>query len=113
MTEEEINFRMPRPDTGSAVKIFPNGRSDERPHFAFVAKVQDRSIDVKDPFNMARGGVRHVSDPMLQRSEELRKQYGAWDFTDEAKSVRENADRLAALEKRIKSLEELLDKKTK
>lgn len=113
MTEEEIQFQMPKPETGMTVKIFPNGQRDERPHFGFASKVSDRSIDVKDPLGTARGGVRHVDDPILRRSEELRRQYGAWDFTDETKMLRSSKSQYDALEKRVKALEELFDKKTK
>ena len=45
-------------------------------------------------------GVRHIDDPGLQDSEELR-QNGAWEFTD----MRKRAD---ALEERVKALEQAL-----
>lgn len=114
MTEEEIAWKMPKPDVGQAVKVFPYGRDDGKPHYAFVSRVSDRSIDVKDPFNIPRGGVRFIDDPCLKSTtDENRKDWGAWDFTDETKAMRSALEGVAALEKRVKALEELLEKKTK
>jgi hypothetical protein len=116
MTEEEITWKMPTVGVSSSIKMFPDGFDDGKPHLAFVARVHDRSIDIKSPLGTSRGGVRFIGDPCMARSEELRREYGAWDFTDEAKMVMESKlqfAKLQSLENRIKTLEELLDKKTK
>lgn len=127
MTEEEITWKMPTVDVGDSVKVFPNGKDDGKPHLAFVARVNDRSIDIKSPLGTTRGGVRFINDPCMINNEGLQREYGAWDFTESAKMVafvkevfpaiqKELADERAAriaLEKRVKTLEELPDKKTK
>lgn len=121
MTEEEVAWKMPPVDVGCTVKVWPNGREDGKPHHAFVARVSDRSIDVQSPLHTARGGIRHIKDPcLINTSEENRRAWGGWDYTDETKAamttrefVEQQRAALAAMEKRIKSLEELMDKKTK
>lgn len=117
MTEEEITWKMPSVGIGQCVKVFPFGRDDGSSHMAFVTRVNDRSIDVKSPLGTARGGVRFLGDPVLKNtSEENLREWGAWDFTDESKLVQENismTSRVDAMEKRLKTLEELFDKKTK
>ncbi len=117
MTEEEITWKMPAIGVGSSVKIFPDGVDDGKPHLAFVARVNERSIDIKSPLGTSRGGVRYIGDPCMDNtSEQNRREWGAWDYTDETKLVldyRSQKSRVDALEKRVKSLEELLDKKTK
>lgn len=113
MTEEEITWKMPTVDVGFPVKVFPNGKDDGKPHLAFVARVNDRSIDIKSPLGTSRGGVRFINDPCMVNNEGLQREYGAWDFTDETKSMMFANDKIGALEKRVKTLEELLEKKTK
>lgn len=113
MTEEEIAWKMPKVDIGFPVKVFPNGRDDGKPHLAFVARVNDRSIDIKSPLGTSRGGVRFINDPCMVSNENLQREYGAWDYTDESKAMHTASDKIASLEKRVKFLEELSEKKTK
>lgn len=114
MTEEEIAYKMPRVDTGCTVKIYPHGNETDTPIYAHVSKCADRSITAKSPFDQPRGGMRHISDPLLKnRDQAFRSDCGAWDFTDESKAVFAMKDQIAELTKRVKTLEELLEKKTK
>lgn len=109
MTEEEITWKMPKVDIGFPVKVFPNGRDDGKPHLAFVARVNDRSIDIKSPLGTSRGGVRFINDPCMVANEGLQREYGAWDFTDETKSMMDSRDRIKAMEDRIATLEAVME----
>lgn len=106
MTEEEILWKMPRPDVGMTVKVWPYGRDDGKPHYAHVARVSDRSIDVQSPLGQARGGVRYIGDPVLKKtSEENQRNWGAWDYTEETKMVMAGNTVLAEVTEKLKEYE--------
>lgn len=99
MTEEEIAYKMPKVGIGMAVLIYPYGRDDGDPHYAIVRRCDDRSIIAQPPGSQPRGGIRHISDPVLKnRDDEFRKDCGAWDFTEEKRRVDDMEERLAVLE---------------
>lgn len=95
-------YKMPRPCEGMAVLFFKYGTKDQPrpPEIAFVIKPGGRAITLRAASGVYLDGVRHVNDPKLAISSDLRAE-GAWDFTDEHY-------RMERLEKEVAELKTLL-----
>lgn len=104
MTDEEINYVMPKPSFGYPIKFFPHGFDDGKPTFAYAANVGEKSIDIITPLRAAHGGVMHISDPRLKRSEDMRREHGAWDFAGNDYEVSKMKEEIAILKQQIRTL---------
>jgi hypothetical protein len=70
------------------------------PEIAIVQKVWKKQLDIRTLSGMPILGVRYIDDPLLEKNPEIRKDGGAWEYTDEHKG-------------RIKDMAELKDRVTK
>lgn len=95
-------YIMPRPCEGMAVLFYKYGTKDQPrpPEIAFVIKPTGRAITVRTASGIYLDGIRHVSDPKLALSPDMRSE-GAWDFTNEHY-------RMERLEKEVAELKTLL-----
>lgn len=106
--EEVQAFEMPRPSMGQTVAWYPSGIKGGACEVAHVLKVSKRNLLLQRISGTCVETVRHVDDPKLKLSAEQRES-GAWDFTDYDKQQAADRSRVAEIEARVKTLEELLD----
>ncbi len=107
-------FEMPKPTKGSAVLWYPHGQKSESPETGFILKIGHRNLVVMLGSGVAKETVRHIDDPKLLMGVSQREN-GAWDFTDEAKLLRElnnitaaQSAKIAALQEQVSALEDLV-----
>lgn len=94
---EEAPWRMPQPERGQCIKIYPRGSMSERyAGIAFVVSCGEMSLNCCY-MNNAYQDVIHIDDPRLKDNREdiLADAGGVWDFAPET-----------ALERKVKELEE-------
>ena len=109
---EIAEFVMPKPCRGQAVTFYSSGTKDSVGETAFVRDVGRRNLVLHLSSGNCVDTVRHIDDPKLSLSVEQRAS-GAWDFTDKDKSDIARDKKLAALEARLATLEELLNEPAK
>lgn len=111
--DEPKPYVMPQPRVGKLVAWYPQAVTSGRPHNAIVVAVHSNTVHLMS-LEMGQIGfdlqeVRHVDDPLLKSNEWVRRQYGGWDYSPEEKHLETQnkllAVRLAAIEKRLTSLE--------
>lgn len=107
VTDQELNsFVMPRPDVGDVVRWYRFGVANEsQASAATVTRILDSSIDVSVILGGAKFAVRHINDPRLKMSSDMRAE-GAWDFT--AKFYKDLA-RDSEFDQRLRELEDRLE----
>lgn len=99
MTEKKP-FIMPKPLRGSSVIWYPHGLRGDVSEVAFVLKLFAGSIVIQLASGLVKEAVRHVDDPRLQDNEHQREN-GAWDYTDDHRTLVDLQSRLAELESRV------------
>tara|TARA_R110000851_G_scaffold95169_7_gene206833 strand:+ start:1073 stop:1465 length:393 start_codon:yes stop_codon:yes gene_type:complete len=99
--EEPKAWRMPQPDRGECVTIYPRGTVSKRnAGVAFVIHTGERSIDCVY-MNNAYGEVIHRDDPRIKAGAEILDEIGGiWEFKDDRLSRK-----ISELEERIEQLE--------
>jgi hypothetical protein len=106
--QEQIDaFTMPKPHIGQTVVWYPSAERSGRSEVAFVVKASHRNVVLRMASGLPRETVCHVDDPKLKTSADIRES-GAWDFTDEGKTIAAIKADVAALQAKVKTLEELM-----
>jgi len=106
--QEQIDaFTMPKPHIGQTVVWYPSSERSGRSEVAFVVKASHRNVVLRMASGLPRETVCHVDDPKLKTSADIREN-GAWDFTDEGKTIKQLLADVAALQAKVKTLEELM-----
>jgi hypothetical protein len=106
--QEQIDaFTMPKPHIGQTVVWYPSAERSGRSEVAFVVKASHRNVVLRMASGLPRETVCHVDDPKLKTSADIRES-GAWDFTDEGKTIAALKADVAALQAKVKTLEELM-----
>jgi hypothetical protein len=122
LQKEIQEFRPPLVESGRFVKFFRNAERTSDGYTGLVFKVGERAIGIQvlnADYAAIIHAVHHIDDPEFKMRKGLRNS-GAWDFMPEDKAVREkllaleklieqkdhmNSERIAALNKRLDSLE--------
>lgn len=85
------------------------------PEICIVLRVWQSQIELRSLTGQPLTSVRHVSDPLYQRNPDLKKENGAWDYTEEhigrLKDTAELKSRVATLEATVADLKAELSKK--
>jgi hypothetical protein len=106
--QEQIDaFTMPKPHIGQTVVWYPSAERSGRSEVAFVVKASHRNVVLRMASGLPRETVCHVDDPKLKTSADIRES-GAWDFTDEGKTIAAHKANVEALQAKVKTLEELM-----
>jgi hypothetical protein len=106
--QEQIDaFTMPKPHIGQTVVWYPSAERSGRSEVAFVVKASHRNVVLRMASGLPRETVCHVDDPKLKTSADIRES-GAWDFTDEGKTIAALKANVEALQAKVKTLEELM-----
>jgi hypothetical protein len=106
--QEQIDaFTMPKPHIGQTVVWYPSAERSGRSEVAFVVKASQRNVVLRMASGLPRETVCHVDDPKLKTSADIRES-GAWDFTDEGKTIAALKANVEALQAKVKTLEELM-----
>jgi hypothetical protein len=106
--QEQIDaFTMPKPHIGQTVVWYPSAERSGRSEVAFVVKASQRNVVLRMASGLPRETVCHVDDPKLKTSADIRES-GAWDFTDERKTIAALKANVEALQAKVKTLEELM-----
>lgn len=106
VTDQELNsFVMPRPSVGDVVRWYRFGVANEsQASAATVTRILDSSIDVSVILGGAKFAVRHINDPRLRMSSDMRAE-GAWDYTD---AFYKQLARDSEFDQRLRELEDRL-----
>jgi hypothetical protein len=105
--QQEIqNFRPPQVRPGRIVRWFKEGDRSIEGYIAYVKSVGQRAVKMRilnddTPWDT---NCHHIDDPELKYRPALAKNSGGWDFTPYDK---EQEEKLAALEKMIESKERM------
>lgn len=95
-----LNFQAPQPNIGEVVMWYRNGKKDASPPSAMIVVKINQNARTCHLLPMGSGellhAIRHVTDPRLKESEELRKE-GAWDFSEEKYQIAELKKKVEAL----------------
>lgn len=85
---EERNFKEPRSWLGMGVKWFHGGDKNSRPLTGIVTAINQNSLEIS--VMPPRGGIRfrmnvkHITNPFVTNRQELTRDAGAWDYTEES-----------------------------
>ena len=96
-------FTMPVPMRGQSVLWYRSGLKGGHAEVGFVLKVGTRNIVLNLASGLAQDTVRHIDDPKLQLSVEQRGS-GAWDFTDDWKTIQALRKEVSELNASVKEL---------
>lgn len=118
-------FKMPDVRAGRIVRWFKEGDRNCQGYIGHVLSVGQKAVKLRilNPDTPWETNCHHIDDPELKYRKALAKNSGAWDFTPEDKErdeaflaleklveqkERMNSERVAALNKRLESLEKEL-----
>lgn len=79
------SYLQPKITIGMSVRFYPYADANDSQHetIGFVTRIGRQSVSIYVPtMRSVRDGVKHISDPRLSGSQELREA-GSWDFTEE------------------------------
>jgi hypothetical protein len=103
-TPEPPEWQMPAIRAGMEVFWHKHGVRVPKhpPEIAIVQKVWRKSVDLRTLAGMPILTVRHLEDPLLEQNPEVRKDGGAWEYTEEhVGRIKDMAD----LKERVSKLE--------
>lgn len=104
VAEVEVKpFLMPRPQRGSSLIFYVHGSKGDSPEIGFVTKIGAKAIVLQLASGLVMEGVRHVDDPRLQDGISQREN-GAWDFTEDARTLIDLKKRVCDLEAKLSAL---------
>jgi hypothetical protein len=111
-TVDPPKYKMPDVSIGHYVLYYRDGKRTGRKEVARVYGMSVAGLSVHlDIGGVKREGVRHVDDPRLAQHPEMRTN-GAWEHTEDTKSLQLMAQDYPVLKERVAMLEQLIESKT-